>query len=56
MAQGIFTLIVMLAFAGIVYWAYSTRRRQDFEEAANLPLLDDQASLKTTPTHKRAAE
>ncbi|MDQ2070413.1 cbb3-type cytochrome oxidase subunit 3 [Natronospira bacteriovora] len=35
------TLLLLLIFIGIVAWAYSKRRKQDFEEAANLPLEDD---------------
>ena len=36
-----FTVILLLMFIGIVLWAYSSRRKQDFEEAARLPLDDD---------------
>ena len=35
-----FTVIMLLVFIGIVLWAYSSRRKQDFEEAARLPLTD----------------
>ena len=37
MFRGIVTLLVMLAFIGVVFWAYSRRRKQDFDEMANLP-------------------
>ena len=30
-----------VAFVGIVVWAYSKRRTRDFDEAARLPLDDD---------------
>ena len=30
------TLLAFIAFAGIVRWAYSTRRKQAYDEAANL--------------------
>lgn len=36
------TLLSFVAFVGIVLWAYSGRRRQRFEEAARLPLDDDE--------------
>jgi cytochrome c oxidase cbb3-type subunit 4 len=35
--RGIVTLVVMLAFVGLVVWAYSKRRKADFDEMANLP-------------------
>ena len=38
--RGILTLVLFLAFVGIVLWAYSSRRKGDFDEAANLPLND----------------
>ena len=36
-------VVAFLAFIGIVLWAFSSRRRQAFEEAANAPfaLPDD---------------
>jgi cytochrome c oxidase cbb3-type subunit IV len=35
------TLLLLIIFIGIVVWAYSKKRKPDFEEAANLPLEDD---------------
>jgi cytochrome c oxidase cbb3-type subunit IV len=35
--RGLVTLIAMLAFVGLVGWAYSKRRKADFDEMANLP-------------------
>jgi cytochrome c oxidase cbb3-type subunit 4 len=35
------TLLVFVAFIGVVFWAYSSKRKQAFDEAANLPFLDD---------------
>ena len=40
--RGLFTLFMFVAFVGIVVWAYSSRRKEDFDEAANLPLQDDE--------------
>ena len=34
------TALSFVVFAGIVYWAYSSRRRARFDEAANLPFAD----------------
>ena len=39
--RGLITLILIIAFLGITWWAYSKRRKPDFEEAANLPFADD---------------
>ncbi|MGD8958057.1 MAG: cbb3-type cytochrome c oxidase subunit 3 [Chromatiaceae bacterium] len=35
------TVVLMIAFIGIVIWAYSKRRKKGFDEAANLPFADD---------------
>ena len=34
---------MVVAFAGIFLWAYSSRRKDDFADAANLPLEDDES-------------
>lgn len=44
--QGILTIIVMLAFVGIVAWAYSSRRQKSFDEAANLVFSDEEIGKK----------
>jgi cytochrome c oxidase cbb3-type subunit 4 len=41
-ARSIVTLICLLAFVGIVIWAYSARRKSDFDEAAMLPFADEE--------------
>ncbi len=35
------TLLSFAAFAGIVSWAWSSRNRQAFDEAAMLPFADE---------------
>ncbi|PWG74090.1 CcoQ/FixQ family Cbb3-type cytochrome c oxidase assembly chaperone, partial [Enterococcus hirae] len=32
--MGLVTLVFLVVFLGIVAWAYSSRRRSDFDEAA----------------------
>ena len=32
------TVVLFVVFIGIVVWAWSGKRRKDFDEAANLPL------------------
>ena len=39
--RGILTLVLIVAFLGITWWAYSRRRKPDFDEAANLPFAED---------------
>jgi cytochrome c oxidase cbb3-type subunit 4 len=39
--RGMMTALLMLAFIGLVIWAYSGRRARDFDAAARLPLEDD---------------
>jgi cytochrome c oxidase cbb3-type subunit 4 len=36
------TAILMIAFIGIIFWAYSKRRKSSFDEAANLPFADEE--------------
>jgi cytochrome c oxidase cbb3-type subunit 4 len=39
--RGIITVVLLVAFVGLVIWAWSSKRTTDFEEAALLPLEDD---------------
>ena len=39
--RGILTAIVFAAFMGIWIWAWSSRRKADFDASAALPLEDD---------------
>ena len=39
--RGIGTFIVFVAFIGVVLWAYSSKRKSSFDEAANLPFADE---------------
>jgi cytochrome c oxidase cbb3-type subunit 4 len=39
--RAIVTVLVFFAFIGIVWWAFSGRRKQAYEEAAQIPLEDD---------------
>jgi cytochrome c oxidase cbb3-type subunit 4 len=35
------TVVLLIAFVGIIFWAYSKRRKKSFDEAANLPFADE---------------
>ncbi len=39
--HSIWTVIVFVLFVGIVMWAYSSKRKRAFDEAARLALDDD---------------
>jgi cytochrome c oxidase cbb3-type subunit IV len=43
--RGISTVMAMLAFIGVVAWAWSRRRASSFEAAAQLPLEEDVDTL-----------
>jgi len=42
--RGLATVFTMMAFIGVCLWAYSSRRKGDFDSAANLPFDDDDLS------------
>ncbi len=39
--KGLSTVLVMITFLGICWWAFSPSRRKGFNDAANLPFADD---------------
>ena len=39
--QSIWTIVVMVVFVGIVIWAWSSKRKERFDEAANIPFAED---------------
>ena len=39
--HGVWTAALLAVFAAIVVWAWSGRRKRDFDEAARLPLEED---------------
>jgi cytochrome c oxidase cbb3-type subunit 4 len=43
MISGIAIALMLLLFAGLVFWAWSGRRQHDFSEAAALALEDESA-------------
>ena len=38
--RSITTMLMFVVFLGIVLWAWNSRRRADFDEAAQLPFVD----------------
>ena len=50
--RSLFTVVTFSLFIAIVWWAYSGKRKQAFEEAAMLPFTDDEpvdAGKKSVP-------
>ena len=41
------TLALLIVFVGIVLWAYSSRRKKDFEAAARLALDEDDVQARS---------
>lgn len=47
--NGIMTVILMALFTGIVLWAWRRERRKDFNDAAALPLEEDDGVVPRRP-------
>ena len=45
--QSLWSIVILVTFLGIVFWAYSGKRKASFDEAARLP-FDDEPSGKTS--------
>ena len=54
--RSIFTVLALIAFIGIVWWAYSDRRKQTYDEAAMMPLDDDSPFVPTVPSAPQVSE
>lgn len=48
--RSIGTLLVFTSFIGICLWAFSSKKKASFEEAANLPFADDEPATQQEPT------
>ena len=46
MLSGIITIVLMFLFLAGWAWAWSPRRKDDFDEAAHLPLESDEESAR----------
>ncbi len=45
MFHSIWTVLLLILFVGIIVWAFSSRRKRAFDEAARLPLEDEDTHL-----------
>ena len=39
--RGLATLVALIAFIAMIVWAYSGKRKNDFDEAASLPFAEN---------------
>ncbi|MCV2884208.1 CcoQ/FixQ family Cbb3-type cytochrome c oxidase assembly chaperone [Aestuariibacter sp. AA17] len=51
----IFTVVVFVCFAGVVWWAFSKRNKDSFDEAANL-VFDDEKEQQTTEKKRESSK
>ena len=54
--RSIFTVLALITFVGIVWWAYSDRRKKTYDEAALMPLDDDSPFVPSAPSAPQATE
>jgi cytochrome c oxidase cbb3-type subunit 4 len=45
--RGLSTLFLMISFIGLCIWAYSGKRRDAFDAAAQLPFADEDINQRT---------
>ncbi len=50
--RGIATIVVMAAFIAVCYWVYVMKSKKDFDEAANLPFVDEDEAPKRPDSSK----
>jgi cytochrome c oxidase cbb3-type subunit 4 len=51
--RGLSTLFLMVTFIGLCIWAYSSKRKETFDEAANLPFADDEPNQDSLREERR---
>jgi cytochrome c oxidase cbb3-type subunit 4 len=51
--RGLSTILVMIVFVGICLWAYSSSKKDDFDDAANLPFDDEDIAARTLSETER---
>ena len=51
--HGLWTAALLVIFVGIVVWAWSGKRKKDFDEASRLPLEEDEPVPEAEKRHER---
>ncbi|HAB91367.1 MAG TPA: CcoQ/FixQ family Cbb3-type cytochrome c oxidase assembly chaperone [Pseudomonas sp.] len=54
--RGLGTLIIFVAFIGLVFWAYSSKRKESFAEAALLPFSDETNNTAAVQNFSRSTD
>ncbi len=49
--RGLLTAVLLVAFIGLCFWAWSGRRKADFEASALLPLEEDMRATSNEREH-----
>lgn len=50
--RGISTILVMAAFFAVCFWAFSKKRKSEFDKAANLPFADEHLDNSSVTTEE----
>ncbi len=45
--RGLSTVLLMITFIGMCFWAYDKKRKKSFDDAANLPFADEELNQRT---------
>ncbi len=51
--RGLSTAFLMITFIGMCFWAYNSKRKKSFDEAANLPFADEELNQRTMQEEER---
>jgi cytochrome c oxidase cbb3-type subunit 4 len=54
--RGVITVLLLILFVGLWAWTWSRKRKAEFDEAARLPLDDDETPRKTTDDRKERSK
>ena len=51
--QSLWTIVIMVLFVGIVVWAWSSKRKARFDEAANIPFTEEDSTSAEHSTEEK---
>ena len=51
--RGVLTIVLMIAFLGLVVWAWSSKRKETFDKLSQMPLEEDDGQV---PENKSRSE
>lgn len=54
--RGFYTVLVFVLFIAVIWWAYSKKRKQNFDDAANSIFEEDDASLNSNKQESKNNE